>query len=393
MEAAAKTPVNRRSWFDYVLIAIRTAWFVTGMNHIISNPDRYAYGENLMGAAGILWAILLWFTAIYVVPMVLFLTMNKKPIYTIISEIALTGAFYCFLESNAGGSFAVFNFPMLVLGYVSKTRGPILLSLVTAVGLPFLASWLWGIGYSAVFEKMLDLLVLFAIGFCFQKMNHMYGVIKEQNRTLEQYAKQIEKLTLTEERNRLSRELHDTVGLTFTTTITGMDAVYYLIDADPKEAKRTLRELLMVTRSGFDEVRYHIHQIASSSEEPSLSQALADIGRTFAAHSGTAVKLHISGEEVEVSEAVRITLIRCLQESLTNAKKHGKAASIEVKLDFLSGQARLSVRDDGRGTDNLAAGFGLKAMENRIANLHGRLSVTSALHRGTTILCELPIGR
>jgi signal transduction histidine kinase len=219
----------------------------------------------------------------------------------------------------------------------------------------------------------------------------MYEIIQEQNQTLELYSKQIEKLTLAEERNRLSRDLHDTVGHTFTTTIMGMDAVLYLIDLSPEEAKKSLRELLHVTRNGLDEVRRHIHQIAPEKDELPLSASLSQIGHEFALHTGTSVELAVSGAEYPVSEQVRWTFIRCLQESLTNAKKHGSASRVQVDLLFGEDAVKLRIANNGRVADKLVKGFGLQAMTDRLANLHGTLEVESDERRGMAVVCTVPV--
>jgi signal transduction histidine kinase len=389
-----------RHWFDYVLFGIRTLWFAAGMNHIVSHPEWYAHGDNLLGVTGLLWLILAWYTVVYLVPMALFFARKKPDWVPVVAELALSGGFYCFLEAGSSGAFAFFNFPILAMGYMSASRVTAGLTVASAFVIPFAANAFWGFGVESAFDKVADLVILSAIGLCFRKMvssflriKEMNRIIGEQNRTLELYAKQIEELTLSEERNRLSRELHDTVGHTFTTVITGMDAAYYLIDADPAEAKKGLRELLHVTRDGLDEVRRHIHSIAPEREERVLSAVLSDLAQEFTMHTGTRIEFRSTGSESPVSEAVRVTLVRCLQESLTNAKKHGNAAHVEVELSFRPGAVGLSVADDGSGTEQLSAGFGLRAMRERVSNLQGSLNVSSAAGEGTRVVCELPVGR
>jgi signal transduction histidine kinase len=168
-----------------------------------------------------------------------------------------------------------------------------------------------------------------------------------------------------------------------------MDAVLYLIDVAPQEAKNNLRELLNVMCKGLNEVRNHIHRIASDDQERSLTLALSQIAREFSIHTDTKICLDTQGSERAVSENVRLTFIRCLQESLTNAKKHGMASHIRLVLVYTEESITLSIADDGKGTGKLAEGFGLRAMGERVANVYGRLDIVSR-ESGTIIRCTIP---
>jgi len=395
----AKT-VKDRHWFDYAVIGIRSLGFLSGIHYILANSDLFVNGRALFAIPAGLWFILLMYTLAYVTSMGLFLYRKLPRAYPVMAELGLSGAFFCLLEASSTGLFNFFNIPAVVIGYMSTGRLAVFPAAASIIAVPVLVVWFWGIGVEAAVNMITEFAVLYGIGFCFQniivsyrKMNEMYEFIAKQNRTLEIYAKQIESLTLTEERNRLSRELHDTVGHTFATTITGMDAVYYLIDVAPQEAKNNLRELLHVTRNGLDEVRRHIHQIAPEQEERSLSEALSQIARDFALYTGTKLESHTEGREYAVSENVRLTLIRCLQESLTNANKHGKASAISMKLAFSENFVEMKIADDGKGAGRLVEGFGLKAMSERVANLNGKLAVSSHSDHGTVIVCTIPMNK
>ena len=102
----------------------------------------------------------------------------------------------------------------------------------------------------------------------YQKNLQQIQLIQEQNQALELYSQQIEYLTLLKERNRLARELHDTVGHTLTSVVMGLDAAIYLVEISPERAKEKLEVLRNVTSNGLDEVRRSIHQIAASTKIP-----------------------------------------------------------------------------------------------------------------------------
>ncbi|MEF3302836.1 sensor histidine kinase [Paenibacillus sp. GYB003] len=384
MEAA----VPRKHWFDYVLTGARTLWFVSGVCYIVNNRDDYAV---------IPWLVLLLpYALAYAVPMALFLSAKAPRALAVMAELALSGGFFCIVEAYGDGQFNFYNFSSVMLGYMSAGRTAFFSAVVTIVAIPALTARDIGTGASTAIE----LGVLFGSGFCFQKLirsfrqiERMYGMIENQNRALEVYGKQIEALALEQERSRLSRELHDTVGHTLTTAITGMDAVSRLIDDKPGEAKASLSELLLATRSGLDEVRRHIHQIAPVGGERSLAVGLSRAADRFGAHTGIRVRFIIEGDEYDVSEQIRLTALRCVQEALTNAGKHGNASAVNIALAYSADSVRIRIADDGKGVDPLIEGFGLKAMSERIANLNGALTIDSHPENGTVIVCTLPTNR
>lgn len=380
------THETQRHWFDYVVFGIHAVWSVLAIRSLFEQSD-IRFWELAIGVLGYLITCF--------VPFVLYRV--KRPFLAVLSELIIIGALYVLVPKTE----AVFDFmhiPVLLISYMAWGRHALWALAAVFVYPIVLSEDSLSLPRDVFIDEMVNLGILFGIGYCFQKMvysyikmNGMYKVIQEQNQTLEVYAKQIEKLTLSEERNRLSRELHDTVGHTFTTTITGMDAVYYLIDLAPDEAKKSLRELLHVTRNGLNEVRKHIHEIADDHEQHSLLEHLSQIAGQFAAHSGTDIKIDTMGTAYPVSDRVRMTLVRCLQESLTNAKRHGNATAVRIALAYEPHQLGLAISDNGRGDANLTKGFGLTAMTDRLSGVNGSLAITSSPDGGTTVRCAIPM--
>jgi signal transduction histidine kinase len=233
----------------------------------------------------------------------------------------------------------------------------------------------------------------FAIGVFTRGMREKQELIEAQNQALVQHSKQVEQLTLLEERNRMARDLHDTVGHTFTSVIMGMDAVSYLIDAQPEKAKQRLEVLREITRSGLDEVRGYIHRLAEEEAMDSLLLHLRRVTEEFAEHTATRVTLAVSGEEADLPRQVKWTLLRCLQESLTNAKRHGGASAVQVTLRFDAEVTELRIQDNGSGAAEIVAGFGLQGMRERVTSVQGSLELQSSPGAGTAVICRIPTGR
>ncbi|MHA7965903.1 sensor histidine kinase [Paenibacillus sp. CAU 1782] len=372
-------------WLDYVAIFIRLFWALTRIIALHGSIGADNGGLWALCACGFLLSAAL--------PFFLYLKRGVSPLAVSAVELLLTGGLYFLLPDEMNQNILVFfQVPFLTFGYLCRRSN----AFGITVGLFFVASLglgqLSAIPWETALEESVNLLLFAGIGFCFRKLVAANRTIQQQNATLQIYAKQIERLTLTEERNRLSRDLHDTVGHNFTAAIIGMDAILYLMDAAPEEAKLRLRELLKMMRAGLDEVRRHIHAIApNEAENQPLSAALYQIGNEFHQHTGMKVELEVIGLEKKLSEMTSQFLIRFMQESLTNAMRHGQASHTGVKLFYEADMLTITVTDDGLGFQELVKGFGLEAMERRAANLNGMINISSNPGGGITLTCKVPI--
>ena len=218
-------------------------------------------------------------------------------------------------------------------------------------------------------------------------------MIEEKNQTLVQYAKQVESLTLVGERNRMARDLHDTLGHSFISYILGLDAVLYLMDSNPSQAKKKIEELRHYASENLDQIRETIHEIGSRKRTYLLGDYFSAMIDEFSVYTNTKVNFHVIGEEYVLGHSVRMTLLRCLQESLTNAKRHGNAKVVSINLSFKEDQVELLIEDNGVGTDHIQYGFGLNSMKERLRSLNGKLQLDSSKTLGTKVMCQIPFRR
>ncbi|TSI11059.1 sensor histidine kinase [Lysinibacillus sp. BW-2-10] len=215
---------------------------------------------------------------------------------------------------------------------------------------------------------------------------------RRQNQLLEKYAKQIEKITLLEERNRLAKDLHDTIGHTFTSVIMGLDAASFLQKKSPDKAQEQIDLLRNVMRKSLDEVRSQIHQISPNEEKEDISTQLKKVVNDFALHTQLEINFeHLGSQDLSISTQGTITLIRCLQESLTNAVRHGHANKITAALSGDDSNVILTIKDNGIGISNINFGFGLNGMRDRLESLQGGINIESKVNEGTTVSCFLPV--
>jgi signal transduction histidine kinase len=293
-----------------------------------------------------------------------------------ISVILVVGSLDIVLAYLTGTNQGIMTIPTVIVGLTSTKKMlpwtlPILLVLI-----PFSVAYVVDEGLWKIFTYyVINQSVLFGFGFTL-------NIVMESNRRMKK---------LLEE-----NELHDTIGHTFTSVIMGMDAVAYLMEEAPDKAKKKLEVLRNVTRQGLDEVRRSIHQIAPIIDENStLSTELSSLSNEFSVHTGTEIRMNVKGSEYEVPKPLKLTLIRCLQESLTNAKRHGNAEHIDIALVFEEDQIILQVVDDGIGAGEIKHGFGLTAMNERLSAFQGWMQIQSnrGSATGTTVLCTVPLRR
>ena len=190
----------------------------------------------------------------------------------------------------------------------------------------------------------------------------------------------------------MARDLHDTLGHSFISYIVGLDAVLYLMDSNPSEAKKKIEQLRDYASVNLDQIRETIHEIGTETDILLTSNFSAIIDE-FSEYTNTKVSFELVGEEYVLQHSIRMALLRCLQEGLTNAKRHGNATNIAIILSFFDHEAKLIIKDNGVGTDQVEYGFGLTSMKERLNTLHGELQVSSIKNQGTRVTCQIPFRR
>jgi signal transduction histidine kinase len=202
-------------------------------------------------------------------------------------------------------------------------------------------------------------------------------------------------LSIVEERNRLARELHDSVTQKlFGVTLTAESAAT-VVDRDPEEARQQLARLQQLAREAMEELRSLIFELRPPEvETEGLATALRKHVDVLQRVHGHAVRLTLDGD-AQSSAPTDAEVLRIAQEALQNALRHADAERIGVDLDADNGHLRLAVTDDGAGFDPAdpalrARRLGLTSMEERARALGGRLTIDSHPGRGTTVTLEVP---
>ncbi len=214
--------------------------------------------------------------------------------------------------------------------------------------------------------------------------------LKEMNAQLQDYAEMQEKMGETKERNRIAREIHDTLGHTMTGLSAGIDACIALIDYSVEETKKQLGTISQVARQGIKDIRRSVNKLRPdalehSNLEGALEKLMEDtmkVSDVFICYECHAPTLKFNADEEDM-------IYRVVQEGITNAIRHGKASKIDVNIRKENKWLILKIEDNGCGCKEIHSGFGLIHIEERIKMLNG--NVTYDGNNGFQIIAKIPI--
>ncbi|MDE7415828.1 MAG: sensor histidine kinase [Lachnospiraceae bacterium] len=223
-----------------------------------------------------------------------------------------------------------------------------------------------------------------------EKLNAANDELKSANMQLAQYAKESEKAAETRERNRLAREIHDTLGHSFVGIITGIEACAALMDVAPDATKMQLMAIAEVARQGMTDVRRSVKALRPDAlEKLNLENALTQMVTEIKNATSADILYQCTADLNCFNEDEEDIIYRIVQESITNSIRHGKAKRIEIFIDREYNMLNLLIKDNGIGCSDIQKGFGLHHMEERLGMLGGSLQYSG--EDGFTVKAQIPI--
>lgn len=214
--------------------------------------------------------------------------------------------------------------------------------------------------------------------------------LKKANRDLEMYASSIEELTLLRERNRISREIHDSVGHSLSTMVIQLGAVEKIVGRDPKKAESLVCNLRKFTQTSLDEVRNAVREIKPKEfEEYEGILSIEELISNFKKMSNIDVRLSFTKKKWSLNSDQAFVIYRIVQEFLSNSARHGKATVINVTMAFSERNLLVTLRDNGCGCDKIIEGIGMKSMRERVKEIGGHFEYKSKADEGFTVKIEL----
>ncbi|MBO9596967.1 MAG: sensor histidine kinase [Cohnella sp.] len=204
---------------------------------------------------------------------------------------------------------------------------------------------------------------------------------------------EIERLSKSEERQRISRELHDTLGHTLTMITLKSELAEKLVESQPERAKQEIRDVQMTSRAALKQVR----ELVTGMSAVTIRDELTNAKRILSAAS-IGLKLEGSFEQISIKPLLDNLLGMCLRESVTNVVKHSRARTCTIAWTEESGLYRMTISDDGVGTAQPDADSrtsrpghnGLRGMQERLNLVDGRLTLDSPKGRGARVTITVP---
>jgi signal transduction histidine kinase len=214
--------------------------------------------------------------------------------------------------------------------------------------------------------------------------------LAQANARLVGYASTLEHLAASRERNRLARELHDTLAHALSAAAVQLEAVAAVWDSDPAGARAMLDQSLVLVRDGLTEARRAIAALrAAPLEEEGVLLAIRNLAEATAARAGLQLDVQLPTRLDGLDPGTESAFYRIAQEALTNITRHAQAQALAVRLAQECGWLVLTISDDGQGFDvngePIGEQYGLCGMRERAAAIGGTLEVQSWPGRGTTV--------
>jgi signal transduction histidine kinase len=243
----------------------------------------------------------------------------------------------------------------------------------------------------------------FAFGTVGMIVNRLVAIQHTQRRELilanirlSEHTQTLERLATSRERNRLARELHDTLAHTLSGQAVNLEAIKLMIPAAHKEVHTMLDQSLQNTRAGLAETRRALKALRSQQlDDLGLEIAIKNLANDAASRGDFSVQTEIAPDLPEITPDIEQSIYRITQETLENIIRHANAKRVEINLDHDIQSLMLSISDDGRGFDQNNAEnsdkLGIQGMRERAAILRGELTILSGPGNGTTIHLSIPL--
>ena len=210
------------------------------------------------------------------------------------------------------------------------------------------------------------------------------------NRKLREYAAQAQELAVANERNRLAREIHDSLGHYLTVINVQLEAASQVFEHDPQKAVAAVRKAQSLAQEGLTDIRRSVAALRSAPlDNQPLPKAIEDLVAELQA-SGMVTQFRVEGDLLDLSPQVELTLYRAAQEALNNVRKHAHASRADVVLTAMPDRLRIVVTDNGVGGKRTDGGFGLLGVAERVKLLGGTFVAQPVSNGGFEFVVEVP---
>jgi len=255
---------------------------------------------------------------------------------------------------------------------------------------PGLWAALAGIGFSVIFYIWIAAII--------RQSAERKALIDELQRTQAELARAEREAGTLAERQRIAREIHDTLAQGFVSIVLHLEAAEQALPADLPVVQHHLGQAKTTARQSLAQARAVVQDLRTQPVEGSpLPEAIRQAVANWAEATGVVATVAITGDARPMPPDVEVTLLRAVQEALANVRKHASASRLAVTLSYMGDEVVLDVQDNGVGIGAAAAdpllssGYGLTAMRERVEQHHGSLLIESSPGEGTTLVVAIPL--
>jgi signal transduction histidine kinase len=193
------------------------------------------------------------------------------------------------------------------------------------------------------------------------------------------------------ERQRLARDIHDTLAQHFTSVIMHLSAAKH---SNPESVQSEVQQAEESARDGLDEIRRIVWDMQPEQiEKASLIEAVEELAARWSAENSVQVKMNVTGTPRSLTSSTETALLRISQEAMHNINKHAQAKNVNITFSFMEDLFVMDIVDDGLGFEpsKIKNGFGMKTMRDRAEELGGTLTIESEQGIGTAIAVSIPV--
>ncbi|WP_444313805.1 sensor histidine kinase [Megamonas funiformis] len=210
------------------------------------------------------------------------------------------------------------------------------------------------------------------------------------NKKMQKYVIVTEKFGEKNERKRLARELHDTIGHALAGMAVGVDACITMIDKNPQLAKAQLKVISKAIRKGMKDVRNSLNKMRPDFlQQYRLKEAIEKMKEEISDVTDLKINLNYQIDEIGFDTKIEDILFRVIQESITNSIRHGLATVVDIDIYKENNLLCLKIKDNGKGCKAINYGFGLKQMVERVSQIRGDINFYS--ENGFTTEIKIPL--
>ena len=255
--------------------------------------------------------------------------------------------------------------------------------------------WLWYF----IFSSAVGIGLAFFISGIIDQSAKRRDLIEELKETQAALANSKKREGVLAERERLARDIHDTVAQGFISIITHLEASEENWEIDLAQSKHHIQQAQKMARQGVNQARRVVQDLRPDVlENRSLFDGIEQVTADWSQQSGIEAKAVLTGQPLNLSTSQETVLVRVVQEGLANVQKHAEASTVQITLSYMDNLVMLDVQDDGIGFSSESksphaqnGGFGLRAMAQRVTQAGGSLELESDPGEGTTVVVRLPV--